>query len=274
MPINVAKVRQLSPFRYPGGKTWLVPYVRRWLRSRPARYLIEPFAGGGIVSLTAIFDDLVERATIVELDEGVAAVWRTILSDNGGADWLAKRILEFRLTKRNVAAVLDAELGDEREQAFATILRNRCQRGGILAPGAGLMKEGENGRGLRSRWYADTLAARIEAIAQRRHRITFLKADGFRVMTEHVGEQETALFVDPPYTIAAKRLYVHWKVDHGRLFDLVGQVRGDFLMTYDLADEILALARLAGFKTARIAMKNTHHAVMDELLIGRDLSWL
>lgn len=30
-PVNVASVPQRSPFRYPGGKTWLVPYVRDWL---------------------------------------------------------------------------------------------------------------------------------------------------------------------------------------------------------------------------------------------------
>ena len=30
-PVNVASVPQRSPFRYPGGKTWLVPYVRSWL---------------------------------------------------------------------------------------------------------------------------------------------------------------------------------------------------------------------------------------------------
>jgi len=30
-PINVASVPTLSPFRYPGGKTWFIPYVRKWL---------------------------------------------------------------------------------------------------------------------------------------------------------------------------------------------------------------------------------------------------
>jgi DNA adenine methylase len=45
--VNVASVPQRSPFRYPGGKTWLVPYVRLWLFSitPPPRELIEPFAG-------------------------------------------------------------------------------------------------------------------------------------------------------------------------------------------------------------------------------------
>src|SRR5687768_13627214 len=46
---NVASVPQRSPFRYPGGKTWLVPLVRHWLGTldRKPSLLVEPFAGGG-----------------------------------------------------------------------------------------------------------------------------------------------------------------------------------------------------------------------------------
>lgn len=43
-PVNVSKVKQLSPFRYPGGKTWLVPEIVRWIRSldfRPSVF-VEP----------------------------------------------------------------------------------------------------------------------------------------------------------------------------------------------------------------------------------------
>ena len=69
--VNVASVPQRSPFRYPGGKTWLIPVIRKWLRAcaYPVRELIEPFAGGGVVSLTAVFENLAETATMVELDE-------------------------------------------------------------------------------------------------------------------------------------------------------------------------------------------------------------
>src|SRR5881396_794504 len=72
--INVASVPKRSPFRYPGGKTWLVPRIRQWLLSRPVRPadLIEPFAGGAIVGLTAAFERLAEHVTLVELDRG----WR------------------------------------------------------------------------------------------------------------------------------------------------------------------------------------------------------
>src|SRR5580692_6558074 len=78
--VNVASVPQRSPFRYPGGKTWLVPIARQWLQAKggPGVELIEPFAGGAIISLTAVFEDLVDNATLVELDPGVSAVWRTL----------------------------------------------------------------------------------------------------------------------------------------------------------------------------------------------------
>lgn len=147
-PVNVASVPQRSPFRYPGGKTWFVPYVRDWLRnkSKPASRLIEPFAGGGIVSLTVAFERLARHVIFAELDEGVAAVWRVVL--NGHAEWLARRILNFEMTFENVRTLLDSRTDDLREKAFQTILRNRVQRGGIMAAGAGLVKEGENGKDL------------------------------------------------------------------------------------------------------------------------------
>jgi hypothetical protein len=46
---------------------------------------------------------------------------------------------------------------------------------------------------------------------------------------------------------------------------------GDFLMTYDNAPQVQKMARRQGFATAVVPMKNTHHAVMSALLIGRNL---
>ena len=50
--------------------------------------------------------------------------------------------------------------------------------------------------------------------------------------------------------------------------------KGHFLLTYDYADEILGLAGSHGFDVESVAMTNTHHARMKELLVGRDLSWV
>jgi len=273
-PINVASVPQRSPFRYPGGKTWLVPYIRDWLRSketRPSR-LIEPFAGGGIVSLTAAFEGLARHVVFAELDESVASVWRVVL--NGQAEWLAKQILNFDLTLENVTTVLKKDAPELREKAFQTILRNRVQRGGILANGAGLIRTGENGRGLNSRWYPETLARRILEINRQKDRMTFVEGNGFDLIEEHKADPEAAFYVDPPYTIAARRLYTVWQIDHARLFTAMASCQGDFLMSYDNTIEIVALAKKHGFECKPVAMKSTHHARMTELLIGKNLSWL
>jgi DNA adenine methylase len=57
----MASVKQLSPFRYPGGKTWLVPTVKLWLsrKRRRSDHFVELFAGGGIIGLTVAAERLV-----------------------------------------------------------------------------------------------------------------------------------------------------------------------------------------------------------------------
>lgn len=277
-PVNVASVPQRSPFRYPGGKTWFVPTFRRWvasLKTRP-RILVEPFAGGGIISLTALFENLVERAVMVELDDEVASVWETIV--DGDAEWLANRILSFEMTREAVEAELQKIPTTKREKAFQTILKNRTLHGGILAEGSRFIRHGENGKGIGSRWYPKTLARRITNLNYIVSRIDFRCDDGLRVMMEFSGREDVIYFIDPPYTAggkkAGKRLYKHHQLDHERLFTICESLAGDFLMTYDEAEEVKDMARRHGFQMRLIPMRNTHHATMRELVIGRDLSWL
>ena len=275
--VNVASVPQLSPFRYPGGKTWLVPHVRQWcisLSSRPAEF-IEPFAGGAIIGLTVAAEQLAEHVTLVELDDQVAAVWKTIIY--GDAEWLASRIVNFELTPDSLEEILSQAYVSLQEKAFQTILKNRVNRGGILAPGAGRLKQGENGRGIKSRWYPQTLAKRILNIARIRKRITFIEGDGLEVLRQNAYRKDTAFFIDPPYTAAGKkagaRLYTHFELDHEELFRIASTLGGDSLITYENAGGVRDLAERYGFDIEVVAMKNTHHAEMTELLIGRNLDW-
>ncbi|HXE74843.1 MAG TPA: DNA adenine methylase [Candidatus Xenobia bacterium] len=271
--INVASVPQLSPFRYPGGKTWLVPYLRQWLKNHePISEFIEPFAGGAIVGLTVAFENLANHVTLIERDPEVAAVWQTIL--NGKADWLAKRILSFEPTGSSIRKLFARNPRTIRDRAFATIVRNRVQRGGILAPGAGLMKKGENKKGLKSRWYPETLASRIRAIAEHKSRIRVERADGMHYIEKTARRKDVAYFIDPPYVTAGKRLYRYSDVDHERLFRIMTKASGDFLMTYEDTMEIRGLAIRYGFDLESIPMKNTHNQEKRELLIGRDVEWL
>lgn len=277
-PVNVASVPQRSPFRYPGGKTWFVPTFRQWtahLHTEPS-VLVEPFAGGGIISLTALFENLVQKVVMVELDDEIAAVWESVI--NGEAEWLANRILAFDLTKEAVIREIKKTPNTKKEKAFQTILKNRTFHGGILAEGSGFLKYGENGKGIRSRWYPQTIAKRFLAMNHVASRIDFRCDDGMKVMLEFCSNRKAVYFIDPPYTAggkkAGKRLYKHYDIDHEHLFALCESLKGDFLMTYDNAEEVKNLARKSGFQMRLIPMTNTHHATMEELVIGKDLSWM
>ena len=276
--VNVASVPQRSPFRYPGGKTWLVPLVRKWIASRKRRPsdFIEPFAGGGIGSLTVAAENLADHVTMVELDEQVAAVWETIIGGEGR--WLANRIMSFDLTSESLQAELARTPRKKKERAFQTILKNRTFHGGILAAGSAPLKHGENGKGIKSRWYPETLKKRILEIDAIRDHITFIHGDGLKFIKENQRRRDAVFFVDPPYTApgkrAGRRLYTYFDLDHEELFRLLSKVAGDFLITYDDAESVRQLANQYKFDTELVPMKNTHHAEMMELLIGRNLEWV
>jgi len=276
--VNVSKIPQISPFRFPGGKTWLVPIIRRWLlniKEKPSVF-IEPFAGGGIVSLTVASENLSEKVIMVELDDEIAAVWKTILGNN--YKWLSERIISFNLTFETAKEILNQEPKSLRDKAFQTILKNRIFHGGILAKGSGMLKKGENGKGIHSRWYPETLRKRINKIALLKNKISFIEGDGLAIMEKYNNLNNCVFFLDPPYTAGGKRagsrLYRFSKIDHEKIFHLASKARYDCLFTYDNAPEVKNLAEKYGFDTRLIAMQNTHLSKMLELLIGKDLSWL
>jgi len=277
MIVNVASIPMRSPFRYPGGKTWLIPWIRTWLKHFDARpkYFVEPFLGGGIVSLTVAFENLADQVIMMELDPDVAAVWETMLGKDN--DWLCDRIMSFDLTTENARKILVEPATTTKELAFKTILKNRTNHGGILAEGSGFINKGENGKGIRSRWYPSTLCKRIQDIKLIKDAIVFKQGDGLSYLNEIALKDNMAIFLDPPYTVSGKkpgsRLYKHNEIDHDLLFEISARTRCSFLMTYDNDIEVSALAKRHKLDTELVLMKGTHNREIYELLIGRNLDW-
>jgi DNA adenine methylase len=145
-----------------------------------------------------------------------------------------------------------------------------------LAKGSGLIKYGENGKGLHSRWYPQTIARRIGHIRTLRDKITFLQGDGLEVIDANINNG-SVFFLDPPYTAGGKksgsRLYNHHELDQSFLFLLCNNI-SHFLMTYDVSSEIEQLAGRYSFEIKQIPMKNTHNTAMNEYIISKDLGWL
>jgi DNA adenine methylase len=245
------------------------------MKHKPTEF-IEPFAGGCIVGLNVAFKQLAGHVTLVELDESIAAVWQSIIY--GNAERLVTKIVTFDLTPESAARELSKTSRGLEQKAFQTILRNRVNRGGIMASGAGMLKYGENGKGIKSRWYPETLKKRILDIVKIRERLTFAQENGLGVIERNANRSDVVFFIDPPYTVGSKqagrRLYNCHEVDHEKLFRTASLLTGDFLMTYSNDERVHKLAQEYSFDTREIPMRNVHHAKMTELLIGRDLSWV
>ena len=271
--VNVASVPQRSPFRYPGGKTWLIPIARKWFSSASDNAeLIEPFAGGGIISLTAAAENYFNHIIMTELDEDVAAVWETIFSEKD-YDWLSNKILNFIVTPENINEVeLHANEGTK-ERAFSTIVRNRTNHGGILAKGSGKIKTGEGEKGLSSRWYPETLVRRITEANKLRDKIQFINEDAFKIMRQQQNNSNAYFFIDPPYTIAGRRLYNLFDVDHRQIFEIIAKLQGHFLLTYDDTTEIRNFAEEFSLPYKTIPMQTTHLIKKEELLISDNFEW-
>ena len=272
--VNVATVPQRSPLRYPGGKTWLVPHIREWLSKTTPEVLIEPFAGGAIVSLTGVMEDLVPSAVMIEIDRDVAAFWRTAFES--GAT-LNEWIRTFEPTYENLVELVDRIPRTVEEHGFRTLVLNRTRRGGILAPGASFSRKGENGKGVASRWYPETLTSRLSAISEYADSLMFMEGDGMKILPVLLDGwgRRAAVFLDPPYTAsggkrAGNRLYQHSEIDHAALFRMLDEHDSNFLMTYDAAPEIVALVKQYDFEAVSLTMKNTHHNKIPELVITNE----
>ena len=235
------------------------------------RLLVEPFCGGAIVSLTGVMEGLVERCLIAELDRDVAAFWHAALLHGNE---MRRRVRAFEVTREAITALAREQPTDVVGHGFRTLVLNRTRRGGILAPGASFSRVGENGKGIASRWYPETINARLQKISDWADRIAFCETDGMKLLETLGGLEEAAVFVDPPYTAggkrAGKRLYSNHEVDHSRVFRMLADSNANFLMTYDRAPEIVDLINDHSFSAVEVTMKNTHHARLPELVITRE----
>lgn len=256
----------ISPFRYPGGKSWLAPRFGRWI-GRKVGMLVEPFVGGGSISLHALSENLAEHVLMCELDPNIAALWKTILGPN--CELLIERILEFKPSIDEIKTSCQKHARSTDDLAWQTLLRNRFSFGGLMVNRSSFLKRGDRNKGFASRWYPKTLVNRIRYIYSLRHRIDFRQADGLDVLSSICPYAHNLVcFADPPYPKAGLRLYSTGDFEHERLFALLAVWPGRFLLTYEDSDSIRGLAARYNFRSSLVTMHSRSHQRKKELLIS------
>ena len=258
-PAHTKQVPQRSLFRYPGGKSRLITHTRRWLRSGPpCLTLVEPFAGGAAIALTAVAENLAETAVLIELDPEIAHVWRMALTAPAA---LAERIARFTLTK-NLENLQDTHGLSDPDRAVRTLVLNRTRYNGIMAKRAG--------PGNLHRWYPATLVRRLENIGAIADRIRLVEGDGLTALSAYAENRMTRFFVDPPYERGTDApLYRQAGINNAHVFQKLSEMKNDFTMTYGDCGPIRDLVQKHGFTALTVNLQNGTNRPQRELLITR-----
>jgi DNA adenine methylase len=225
-----APSRYLSPLRYPGAKSSLVPVIEEIVLSAraalgPVQLLVEPFAGGASTSLRLAASGVVERVLLSDADPLVAKFWQVAAAET---DWLIDRMYEEPVTLDRWdywRSWLPNGFND-RELAVKCLFLNRTTFSGILHGRAGPI----GGRAQSSqytidcRFNKDALAERLKFIGAlyRANRIVDVWCKDWQAALSDVAEWYPELlpnrvlaYLDPPYVAKSEKLY-------GKSFDPSG----------------------------------------------------
>ena len=241
-------MQNLSPLRYPGGKSKLADFIGLTIQNlnMPNCTYIEPFAGGSGVALSLLLNGIVERIVINDLDKAIYSFWRATKHD------------PFRLIEKieNTPITMDEWYKQKQiysssttyslDLAFATLFLNRTNRSGILTAGpiGGYAQAGE--WKLDVRFNKASLIKKIEMLSAQKGNITVYNKDIISLINNYIPRFGTNTFIyfDPPYYNKGQKLYKNFLTpcDHQKIHDAIVQnVHVPWIITYDDVPEICNL---------------------------------
>lgn len=238
-PIN------LSPLRYPGGKSRMYNSVRKVIfRNRMAHYTyIEPFAGGANVALNLLFNKDIKKIHINDFDRSIYAFWYTIL--NHTEDFIKKILsVEFTMDEWNIQKKFQSqkEFASLFDLGFSTFYLNRTNRSGIIKAGpiGGKMQQGEYK--LDCRFNKLDLIHRILTISKFKDKIILSNLDAVKLFDYYKTDKEIIWYLDPPYYNKGAELYMNFfkHDDHVNLEKKIHK-RKHVIISYDDTKEIKAI---------------------------------
>ncbi|UEP27062.1 DNA adenine methylase [Burkholderia sp. B21-007] len=229
-----------SPLRYPGSKATFAPAVKAFVNACGYQgfEVVEPFAGGGSVSLSLLSSGACSRATLIEKDVLLFAFWHSVFFDTNKLceaifdvdvtleSWHALRPLldEKRVTKKNRLQI-----------ATAALFFNRTNFSGVLHAGpiGGYQQKSEYK--IDCRFNKDEIVRRILRISDLRDRVSVVHGDALEHLEADVERENKFYYIDPPYFVQGEKLYRHSfdVASHKRLAAALSRLNAPWLLSYD-----------------------------------------
>ena len=234
-----------SPLRYPGGKSSLAGFFNAIIARRGLDTYVEPYAGGAGAAIELLLTDSVPEIVINDLDAAIYCFWNAIIYDSTGfLDRLADTPLTLDEWRIQQEIYRNGDRSDSLALGFATFYLNRTNRSGVMNAGV-IGGQSQDGRyRIDARYDRDSLAKRIQLIADQRKRIKVTNEDGIVTIRRAMRRKAALIYADPPYYDKGSYLYLNSfdNTQHEQLASILNaNADRNWILTYDDHERIREL---------------------------------
>lgn len=241
-----------SPLRYPGSKIKLVKYIKKVLdfNEFKPKILVEPFVGGGSVSLNFLLNGWVDKVVIADKDRLIFNFWKVVFNNPGH---LIRFIKDVDVNINNFykyKKIAVRKNASDKKLAEACIFLNRTSFSGILRDNIGPLggKTQESEYKVNCRFNKKVLIEKIRYISQFKDKVTVLPSD-WKMTIEYAEKKKQSnilFYFDPPFYKKADQLYRHYfnEEEHLELSETIKRLKNKWILSYDKVQEIRKLYRI------------------------------
>ena len=242
-------MRAASPLRYPGGKSamaGLLAQVRK-LNLLGDRVTAEPFGGGAGASISLLFREETPEIYINDLDPAVSDFWWAIIKHpRRFAEMLSNTRVNMAEWRRQRDTYRQRRGVSRLRRGFSAFYLNRCNRSGIIMNGGPIGGVDQRGAWrLDARFNKAELLCRCQRVSEYSERIHVSCRDGLEFIGD-LDPRSTFFFVDPPYFLKGKTLYLNGLSDRYHE-DLAARLESlsdaAWVLTYDDCPEVRRMYR-------------------------------
>lgn len=247
--------RVISPLRYPGSKQKLVPYIEQILRYNclSPETIVEPFFGGGSLTLSFLTRGLVSNAIISDHDPLIYSFWSVVFNEKDVlVDFVSKVRVNLKTFYNFKKISLYPNSCSKYDLAKACLFLNRTSFSGIIAPSSGPIggAKQQSDYSIDCRFNRASIIEKLEYISAFRKQVKVLPYDWKKTIAFSLkktnGKKDKKRFLyylDPPFFHKAKDLYNTFfnTKQHRDLAEFLSDFTFYWILSYDNTPEILAL---------------------------------
>ncbi|MEB6244635.1 DNA adenine methylase [Staphylococcus xylosus] len=239
----------LTPLRYPGGKSKTYSYIQHVIKLNNCTHYIEPFAGGAGVAIALLLNNDVNKISINDYDISIYAFWFSVLNYT---DELIELINNTPITMEEWYKQKEIQLSKKQntnnllQLGFSTLFLNRTNRSGILKAGVIGGKNQNGNYKMDCRFNKEKIIKLIINIANKKSKIKLTNKDAESFIKENICKTKNSFtFFDPPYYNKGPALYTNFyeHENHLSLYNTISKKmnRKVWILTYDISETIESL---------------------------------